>query len=126
MLPSQAFSKKARQRVQAFPENEDRCAAEIRELFGAFLPEMSQDLQIDFFQYYWERYLDTEEATIYDFINWLGPVIDLFRGFVDAVEDNFSDEEWEMIRMAIDEGADTMDIRLLNTLAAYLVKNKRY
>lgn len=126
MLPSQAFAKKARQRIQPFQENEDRCAAEIRQLFEAFLPDMSQDLRFDFFQFYWERYLEAKHTTIYDFINWLGPVIDIFQGHVDAVEDNFSDEEWEMIRMAIDEGADTMDLRLLNTLAAYLVKNKRY
>lgn len=126
MLPSQAFAKKARQRILANPGNEARAFDEILGLFEAFLPDMSRELRGEFFHLYRDRFQEREDATLFDFVEWFGPVIDLFRGHVEGLSDDFTDEEWELIKMAIDEGADTMDIRLLNALARYLVQHKRY
>lgn len=126
MRPSQAFQKRAKKLIAPLLKEPDRAAAVVRDLLGDFLPDMSRSLREEFFQLYWERYLSSEGKTLYDLIEWHGPVIDLFHGLQDDLEGDFSEEEWDLIRDAIREGSETMDMRLLHGLLAYLVEKKRY
>ncbi len=93
-----------------------------------FLPEVSDELKSDLFQLYWETYLvDTrEEKSLYDFALMPGAVINLFHGLISEIQREFSDAEWDIIRDAINEAGETMDLGMLQTLAGYLVEKGRY
>jgi len=126
MLPSESFGKKARHKIQPYLEDQEKVGLTIHELLKAFLPMMSEELRNEFFYLYWDRFQESNGATVYQFIEWFGPMINLFHGYVEGLEEDFNDEEWELIKMAIDEGADHMDINSLRVIAGYLVRKGRY
>lgn len=126
MRASEAFYKKAKQVIAEAAGDASKAGAGIRDLLETFLPDMSAELRTDLFQIYWERFVAAETPDLYRLAEGPGGVIDLFHGDLSAVEREFDDEEWDLIREAINEGAETMDLKLLQTLAGFLVEKGRY
>ncbi len=129
MTASDAYYKKAKEAIRRVEGQSDSDAAEsIREVLFSFLKELPENLKHDIFNFYFDQYLDSEDPakSLYQLAEAPMAMIDFMTGQVPAVDAEFSEEEWEMIKEGINANAEEMDLRLLNQLMAVLVEKKRY
>ena len=119
-------AKEAIRRKQGRPDEE--VAGDIRDVMFTFLTELPENLKHDIFNFYWEKFLDSDPATrtIYQLAEGPLAMIDFMNGQLATNEVEFSEQEWELVREGINANADTMDLRLLNQLMTILVEKKRY
>jgi len=129
MTASEAYYKKAKEAIRhSEGQSEELVANQIREALFSFLKELPDNLKHDIFNFYYDRYFDDEAAdkSIYQLAEGPRAMIDFMNGQVAAVDAEFSEEEWEMIKEGINANAEDMDLRLLNQLMTVLVDKKRY
>jgi len=129
MTASEAYFKKAKEAIRrADGQSDEQISSEIRDVLFSFLKELPDNLKHDVFNFYADRYFDdeSEDKSIYQLAESPMAMIDFMTGQVPAMDAEFSEEEWEMIKEGINANAEEMDLRLLNQLMAVLVEKKRY
>lgn len=129
MTASDAYYKKAKEAIRrAEGQPVPDVADQIREVLFSFLKELPDNLKHDVFNFYYDRFLEDEspEKSIYQLAESPMAMIDFMTGQVPAVDAEFTEEEWEMIKEGINANAEDMDLRLLNQLMTVLVDKKRY
>lgn len=127
MTRSEYYFKKAKQIIQKNTDAPaEKTAAEIRECLFTFLEGLSGQLKHEIFQFYYEKWLETGDPSLYKLAEMPQNIIDLFHGDVDGLVMDFSDEEWMLVREVVDVAADEMNLNLLNKLVGILTEKGVY
>jgi hypothetical protein len=129
MTASEAYYKKAKEAIRrAEGRPDEQVAGDIRDVLFVFLKELPENLKHDIFNFYFELFLDdpSPDKSIYQLAEAPMAMIDFVTGQGLAMDAEFSEEEWEMIKEGINANAEDMDLRLLNQLMTVLVEKKRY